>query len=216
MVICGRRMGIRARAARVREGRVGIQSQMPRDEPWHNLSEVRCGAGESRCLAAAPATTESCSGNGDVLKGFHHGSSSGQGSLVTPPSPRGLSADSRWPRQRRRRTSSSRARGRSAARGGGDDVDCGAESKCSTTSTQQPSIGRPYTPSLPDDASDADVDSLRKNLMDSGVHSKDMEGVHRVPVGSTLDPLTDYGFDGELDHEGGYECGRRCEVSPTI
>jgi hypothetical protein len=61
--------------------------------------------------------------------------------------------------------------------GGGDDVDRGAESECSTTSTQQSSIGRPYTPSLLDDASDADVDSLRKNSMDSDVHSKDVEGV---------------------------------------
>jgi hypothetical protein len=29
------------------------------------------------------------------------------------------------------------------------------ESECSTTSTDQSSLGRPYTPSLPDDASDA-------------------------------------------------------------
>ena len=98
---------------------------------------------------------------------------------MTPPSRRSLSADSNRPRQRRRRTSSSRASGRSAASGGGDDVDCGAESECSTTSTQQSSIGRPYTPSLLDDASDADVDSLRKDSMDS-----DVERVHCAPVGS--------------------------------
>jgi hypothetical protein len=36
-------------------------------------------------------------GNGDVVKGFHHGSS-GQGGLVTPPSPCSLRADSNRPR----------------------------------------------------------------------------------------------------------------------
>lgn len=140
------------------------------------------------------------SGNGDVGKGFPHGSGSGRGGLVTPPSPRSLSADSNRPRQRRKRSSSSRARGRSASRG---EVDRGVESECSTTS-----LGRPYTPSLPDDSSDADVDadSLRKDSTDSNPNSlKDADGgvhqletpessVHRAPMTSlpwTNSPVTD-------------------------
>jgi hypothetical protein len=51
-------------------------------------------------------------GNGDIMKGFHHqqGSSSGQGGLVTPPSPRSLSANLKRQRQRWKRTSASHAR----------------------------------------------------------------------------------------------------------
>jgi hypothetical protein len=114
----------------------------------------------------------------------------GGGGLVTPPSPRSLSADSNRPRQRRRRSSSSRARGRgrssSRERGGGEGegIDRGAESECSTTSSMHPSLGRPYTPSLPDDSSDADADadadSLRKDSTDSdpsSLSSKDTGGV---------------------------------------
>jgi hypothetical protein len=37
-------------------------------------------------------------------------------------------------------------------------TDRGAESESSTTS-MHPSLGRPYTPSLPDDSSDADADA---------------------------------------------------------
>jgi hypothetical protein len=85
----------------------------------------------------------------------------GSRGLVTPPSPRSLSAYSNRPGQRRKRSRSSRARGRSVSRG---EVDSGVESKCITTS-----LGRPYTLSLPDDSSDADVDadSLRKYLTNS-------------------------------------------------
>jgi hypothetical protein len=49
-----------------------------------------------------------------------------------------------------------------------------------------PSLGRPYTPSLPDDSSeadanaDADGDSLRKNSMDSNPSLKDTESVHQL------------------------------------
>ena len=95
-------------------------------------------------------------GNGDV-KGFHggSGSSGARGGLVTPPSPRSLSADSNRPRQRRKRSSSGRGRGRSAG-----SVDAGVESECSTstTSTHPSSFGRPYTPSIPDDSSDDHAD----------------------------------------------------------
>jgi len=104
--------------------------------------------------------------------------SSGRGGLVTPPSPRSLSADSNRPRQRRKRTSSSRGRGRSTSI---EVIDRGAESECSTTSTH-PSLGRPYTPSLPDDSSDAD--SLRKDSTDSSPNSlqnsKDADSVHQL------------------------------------
>jgi hypothetical protein len=51
-------------------------------------------------------------GNGEVVKGFH---GSGRGGLVTPPSPRSLSADSNRSRQRRKKTSTSR--GKSASQG---------------------------------------------------------------------------------------------------
>jgi hypothetical protein len=91
------------------------------------------------------------------------------GRLVTPPSPRSLSADSNRPRQRRKRSSSSWARGRSTSRGGVEEVepmDRGAESESSTTSMHLSLGQRPYTPSLPDDSSDpdADLDPLRKDL----------------------------------------------------
>jgi hypothetical protein len=68
--------------------------------------------------------------NGDAVKGsggfYRHGASasgSGTGGLVTPPSPRSLSADSNRPRQRRRRTSSwGRSSSRGEVRGGTDRV----------------------------------------------------------------------------------------------
>ncbi|KIM79867.1 hypothetical protein PILCRDRAFT_823052 [Piloderma croceum F 1598] len=117
-------------------------------------------------------------GNGEIVKGGFHGSSSGRGGLVTPPSPRSLSADSNRPRQRRKRTSSSRGRGRSTSI---DVIDRGAESESSTSSTHA-SLGRPYTPSLPDDSSD--VDSLRKDSTDSNPNSlqnsKDAGSVHQL------------------------------------
>jgi hypothetical protein len=145
------------------------------------------------------------------------GSGSGTGGLVTPPSPRSLSADSNRPRQQRRRTGS---RGRSSSRGevrGGTDrvraelevIDRGAESESSTTSSTHPSLGRPYTPSLPDDPSgaeadpDTDADSAWKASTDSNPHSlssKEEGGgvhqletpessVHRTPVTSSLGSL---------------------------
>lgn len=106
-------------------------------------------------------------GNGDVVKGFHW--SSGRGGLVTPPSPRSLSADSNRPKRRRKRSSSSRGSGRSTSHGAVDvdHVGRGAESESSMTSTHPSSLGeRPHTPSLPDDSSasdpnlDVDLDPL--------------------------------------------------------
>ena len=77
------------------------------------------------------------------------------------------------------------------------------ESKC-TTSTQQSSIGRPYILSLPDDTSDADVDSLCRGSINSEIHSKGVDNVyqletpescvHHALVGSvpwTDSPITD-------------------------
>jgi len=125
-------------------------------------------------------------GNGDVMKGFH---SNGRGGLVTPPSPRSLSADSNRPRQRKKRSNSRRARGRSTSRGGEgvetEVIDRGAESESSTTSsTHPPSLGRPYTPSLPDDSSEAEPDAehLRKNSTDSdpSINSMDAGSVHQL------------------------------------
>jgi len=71
---------------------MGNESQKRRDETRHDRNEVRCWAGESRCLAAAQSHVV---GDEDIMKGFHHqhGSSSGRGSLVTPLSLRSLSAD---------------------------------------------------------------------------------------------------------------------------
>jgi hypothetical protein len=78
-------------------------------------------------------------GNGEVVRGIH---GNGRGGLVTPPSPRSLSADSNRPRQRQKRSSSSRARGRSSSRGDGlEIVERGAESESSLTSSTHPSLG---------------------------------------------------------------------------
>jgi hypothetical protein len=124
------------------------------------------------------------------VKGFH---GSGREGLITPPSPRSLSADLNRPRQRRKR-SSSRAGARSSSRGGEVVDDRGAEDKSSTTSlSTHPSLGPPYTPSLPDYSSEADADAdadgdfLQKNLTDSNPSSKDTESVHRAPATSSLD-----------------------------
>ncbi|KIM72598.1 hypothetical protein PILCRDRAFT_739458 [Piloderma croceum F 1598] len=65
-------------------------------------------------------------------------------------------------------SSSSRVRGRSAplaaAAGAGEvvaveTIDYRAESECSTTSTHPSSLGRPYTPSLPDDSSTCNLEA---------------------------------------------------------
>jgi len=97
--------------------------------------------------------------------------------------PRSLSADSNKPRPRRKRSSLSRARG-----GSRGEVDRGIESEYSATS-----IGRPYTLSLPDDSSDADIDadSLRKDPTDSNPNllsgSKDTDGgVHQLETPSLV------------------------------
>jgi hypothetical protein len=132
-------------------------------------------------------------GNGEVVKEGFHRSSSGREGLVTPPSPRSLSTDSNRQRQRRKRTSSSRGRGRSTSI---EVVERGAESESSTTSTHA-SLGRPYTPSLPDDSSD--VDSLQKDSTNSNPNSlQDSDAgsvhqfetpelsIHRVPVTSVV------------------------------
>jgi hypothetical protein len=122
-------------------------------------------------------------GNGDVVKGFHHGSS-GQGGLVTPPNPCSLRADSNRPKQGRKRMSSSWVRVRSTSRGGEEvePIDHGAESEGSISSTRP---SRPYTLSLPDGSSDAgaDLNPLQKDSGDSGtslVSLKDGEGVVAV------------------------------------
>jgi hypothetical protein len=132
-------------------------------------------------------------GNGDVIKGF----SERHGGPVTPPSPRSLSADLNRPMQRRKKAGSSRVQGRSASRGADPEViDRGAESEHSTTSTH-PSLGRPYTPSHPDDSTDADFDSLRKASTDSNpcsFSSKDAHGGHQLePLESSVHwaPWTD-------------------------
>ena len=101
--------------------------------------------------------------------------------LVTPPSPWSLSADSNRPRQRWKRTISSRGRGRSTSIEVIEIIDRGTESESSTTSNHT-SLGRQYTPSLPDDSSD--VNSLRKDSVDSDPNSlqdsKDTGSVHQL------------------------------------
>jgi hypothetical protein len=114
---------------------------------------------------------------------WFHGN--GRGGLVTPPSLQSLSADSNGPWQRRKRSRSSRTRGRSSSRGDGlGIVDRGAESESSTSSSTHPSLGRPYTPSLPDDSSeaeaDADGDCLRKHSTNSHPSSKDVGSIHQL------------------------------------
>ena len=119
-------------------------------------------------------------GNGEIVKGFH---GSRCGGLVTPPSPHSLSADSNRLRQRRKKVSGSR--GRSALRGTEvETIDRGAESESNTTSTH-PSLDQPYTPSLPDESSDADADSdpLRKDSTDSNpisLSSKETSSIHQL------------------------------------
>ena len=119
-------------------------------------------------------------GTGEIVKGFH---GSGRGGLVTPPSPRSLSADSNRPRQRRKNVSGSQ--GRSASRGTEvETIDCGAESESNTTSTH-PSLDRPYTPSLPDESSDANADSdpLQKDSTDlnpNSLSSKKTSSIHQL------------------------------------
>jgi hypothetical protein len=101
-------------------------------------------------------------GNGDA-KRFHETS----GGLVTPPSPRSLSADSNRPRQRRKRASSSRGRSRSNSR----EANGCAESESSISSMRASMPSRTYSPSIPDDSSDSD--SLRKDSTDSNPSSKE-------------------------------------------
>jgi len=121
---------------------------------------------------------------------------------LSPPSPRGLNADSNRPRQRRKRPSSSQARGKLASRGADVEViNRGAESKSSTSSTH-PSLGRPYTPSLPDDSGDADIDAeyMRKASSDSNpnsLSSKEAESIHQLetPESSVhCAPITSLGW----------------------
>ena len=93
------------------------------------------------------------------------------------------------------------SRGRSALRGTEvETIDRGAESESNTTSTH-PSLDQPYTPSLPDESSDADADSdpLWKDLTDSNqisIHQLETpeSSVHRAPMTSlcwTNLPVTD-------------------------
>jgi hypothetical protein len=92
--------------------------------------------------------------NGDAVRGssrfYRHGASgsgSGTGGLVTPPSPRSLSANSNRPWQQRRTGLRGRSSSRDEVRGGTDRaraglevLDQGAESESSTTSSTHPSI----------------------------------------------------------------------------
>jgi len=118
-----------------------------------------------------------------------------------PPSPQSLSADSNRPWQRRKRCSSSKSRGRlSSRRDGLENVDCGAESESSMTSSTHLSLGQPYIPSLPDDSSeaeaDADGDTVQKDSTDSHPSSQDAgvcnssrppeSSVHQAPVTSLV------------------------------
>jgi len=93
--------------------------------------------------------------------GIFMGGNSGRGSLVTPAGPWSLSANSTRRRRRPKMTSSSSG-GRSSS------VGRHAESKSSTTPTHS-SLGRPYTPSLPDDSSD--IEFLCEDSTDSHPNS---------------------------------------------
>ena len=129
--------------------------------------------------------------------------------LIIPPSPQSLSADLNRLRQRQKWMSSSWDWGRSTSI---EVIDCGAESESSTTSTHA-SLGQPYTPSLPDDSSDAD--SLWKDSTDSNPNSlqnsKDAGSVYQLetPESSihhchfgSLGRLVHTWFAGELDLKG--------------
>jgi hypothetical protein len=103
-------------------------------------------------------------GNGDAK----HNSSGG---LVTPPSPRSLSADSTRPRQRRKRSNSSRGRSRSQL--GGARPTTESDSSADNSSVASASVlvpgtspvSRPYSPS-PDEVSDREV-LMKKAKADS-------------------------------------------------
>jgi hypothetical protein len=61
-------------------------------------------------------------------------------------------------------------------------IDRSAESESSTTSTH-PSLGRFYTPSIPDVSSDADADPPRKDSTDSNqdsLSSKETNSIHQL------------------------------------
>ena len=65
-----------------------------------------------------------------------------------------------------------------------ETIDCGAESESNTTSTH-PSLDRPYTPSLPDESSDANADSdpLQKDSTDlnpNSLSSKKTSSIHQL------------------------------------
>jgi hypothetical protein len=167
---------------------MGVKCESCRDQFWDDCGKVRCGVSESRGVVAAPTATAAGElavgiGEWEVVKGFY---GSGRGELVTPPSPRSLSIDSNRSRQKRKRSNS---RGRSSSRGGEviDESWTKSESITSSSSTH-PSLGRPYTPPLPDDSSRADTnvdvdaygDSMRKHSADSNPSSKDAEGIHRL------------------------------------
>lgn len=127
------------------------------------------------------------------------GHKSFRGGLVTPPSPRSLSADSDRPRHRRKRTSSNtRGRPRSGSR---EVQTIGAE--------DHDEVHRPYTPSLPDDSSDSEP--IRQCSTDSEPGKDDMvaakqletpeASVHRAPVSSNLPWLTGAETDSIPDSE---------------
>ena len=143
--------------------------------------------------------------NGDVMGGMgfpvSRNMGTGSGGLVTPPSPRSLSADSNRPRRQRKKGSRGRSGSRSHSRPRSEpepevevEAEAGAESDAS-------SIRRPYSPSLPGDSSNSEADADSVRLRKDSTDSKDSEqspqylatpesSVHRAPITSTPSSYT--------------------------
>lgn len=64
-----------AQTTRARKGRMGVEGESHRDQPWDDCGKVRCGVSASRGVAAAPTTTttadESAVGIGEVGRASH-------------------------------------------------------------------------------------------------------------------------------------------------
>ncbi|OSX63155.1 hypothetical protein POSPLADRAFT_1138902, partial [Postia placenta MAD-698-R-SB12] len=114
-----------------------------------NVSKVESMLGT---LAALPAQQHSfLNGNGKLTH---------SGGLVTPPSPRSLSAESTRPRQRRKRSSSSRGRSRSRSASMAAGVEVGSSaSSISGDATESHPLGRRRLPWTADDSSISDTES---------------------------------------------------------
>lgn len=133
--------------------------------------------------------------NGDAIGvvGFPGSRNMGKGSggLVTPPSPRSLSADSNRPRRQRKKGSRGRSGSRSHSRSNSElepEQEAGADSDAS-------SIRRSCSPSLPGDSSSSEADADSVRLRKDSTDSKDSEqplqlatpdsSVHRAPITSS-------------------------------